>query len=199
MRINHSSRSLRAFSLIEVTIAMAIAAVALVTLLGLIPQGMDTMREAGDQAIMGRIHQQILNEIQLTPFEDANGASLLEKYDKMEFYYDAQGEELSDNRSPAGDPEREKGSFGHIYSARVSIPKGGTGTLPKSVGGAGYKGIKLDDSPTGPQNVNVRPVIVEVAPVGALGATFDFDQPNNFRLIKAYQTMIVKMGQDFQK
>jgi len=79
MRVIHSTRSIRGFSLIEVTIAMAIAAVALVTLLGLIPQGMETMREAGDQAIMGRIHQQILNEIQLTPFEDASGASLLDK------------------------------------------------------------------------------------------------------------------------
>lgn len=197
MRINHSPRSTRAFSLIEVTIAMAIAAVALVTLLGLIPQGMDTMREAGDQAIMGRIHQQILNEIQLTPFEDASGASLLDKYDGMEFYYDAQGEELSDNRSPAGSPEREKGSFGHIYSARVSIPKEGSGSLPKSVGGAGYKGLKLDVE-NGEKNPNMRPVIVEVAPVGGLGANFSFDEPNNFRLIEAYQTMIVKMGQDYR-
>lgn len=197
MKINHSPRSNRAFSLIEVTIAMAIAAVALVTLLGLIPQGMDTMREAGDQAIMGRIHQQILNEIQLTPFEDAAGVSLLDKYDGMELYYDAQGEELSDNRSPAGSPEREKGSFGHIYSARVTIPKDGSGALPKSVGGAGYKGIKLDIE-NGEKNPNMRPVIVEVAPVGGLGATFSFDDSNNFRLIEAYQTMIVKMGQDYR-
>src|SRR5690606_28035563 len=88
----------RGFSLIEVTIAMAIAAVALVTLLGLIPQGMNTMREAGDQAIQGRIHQQLLNEIQMTPFEDKNGTSLIDIYDKMEFFYDSQGEELSDSR-----------------------------------------------------------------------------------------------------
>lgn len=174
------------------TIAMAIAAVALVTLLGLIPQGMDTMREAGDQAIMGRIHQQILNEIQLTPFEDA----LLDRYDQMEFYYDAQGEELSDNRSAAGSPEREKGSFAHIYSAKVTIPKE-NGELPKSVGNAKYQGIRLDRQ-NGEKNPNMRPVIVEVAPVGGLGATFDFSDPQNFRLIKAYQTMIVKMGQDYR-
>lgn len=198
MRIAKQSRSKAGFSLIEVTIAMAIAAVALVTLLGLIPQGMDTMREAGDQAIMGRIHQQILNELQLTPFEDASGASLLDRYDGMEFYYDAQGEELSDNRSPAGDPEREKGSFGHIYSARVTIPKDGSGNLPKSVGGANYRGIKLDNVAGEQNNPYMRPVIVEVSPVGGLGATFEFDDPNNFRLISAYQTMIVKMGQDYR-
>ena len=184
----------RGFSLIEVTIALAIASVALVTLLGLIPQGMDTMREAGDQAIMGRIHQQILNEIQLTPFEDAGGNSLLDRYDGVEFYYDAQGEEMSDSMSPASDPDKAKGSFGHIYSARVSIPKEGSGNFPASVGGAGYKGFAFDGATVNP---NLRPVIVEVAPVGGLGLNFNFDDENSRRLIATYQTMIVKMGKDF--
>jgi len=183
------------FSLIEVTIAMAIAAVALVTLLGLIPQGMNTMREAGDQAIMGRIHQQLLNEIQLTPFDDSVGASLIDAYDGEEFYYDSQGEELSNTMDPAsGSPGREKGSFTHIYTARISIPRNGS-SFPKSVGGASFGGVGFDSNTV---NDSIRPVIVEVAPVAGLGTDFDFGLEKNFPLIEAYQSMVVKMGRDYR-
>jgi uncharacterized protein (TIGR02598 family) len=196
MHPSQTTRETGGFSLIEVTIAMAIASVALVTLIGLIPQGMDTMRQAGDQAIMGRIHQQILNEIQLTPFEDEAGVSMLDKFNGVEFYYDAQGEELSDSMTPEGsDPDRKKGSFAHIYSARISIPKEGSGNFPNSVGGGSYKGFSLDGKAINP---NLRPVIVEVAAVGGLGETFDFDSESTRHLISTYQTMIVKMGQDYR-
>jgi len=69
MNNNGKSKNTKGFSLIEVTIAMAIASVALVTLMGLIPQGMNTMREAGDQAIMGRIHQQVMSELQMADYD----------------------------------------------------------------------------------------------------------------------------------
>ena len=184
----------RGFSLIEVTIAMAIAAVALVTLLGLIPQGMNTMREAGDQAIQGRIHQQLLNEIQMTPFDDASGMSLIDVYDKMEFYYDAQGEELSDSREQGSVQEdRKKGSFGHIYSARITFPD--KGNAPASVGGAKFEGYSFDGMD---KNPFVRPVIVEVAAVAGLGDDFDWDSPDNRPLISSYQSIVVKMGQDYR-
>ena len=45
------------FSLIEVTISIAITAVALVALMGMLPAGMKTMREATDRAVETRIHQ----------------------------------------------------------------------------------------------------------------------------------------------
>lgn len=184
----------RGFSLIEVTIAMAIAAVALVTLLGLIPQGMNTMREAGDQAIQGRIHQQLLNEIQMTPFEDSTGKSLIDIYDKMEFYYDGQGEEISDSREQGSVPEdRKKGSFAHIYSARVTFPD--KGNAPASVGGAAFSGYSFDGLEP---NKFVRPVIVEVAAVSGLGDNFDWDSADSRPLISSYQSIVVKMGQDYR-
>jgi prepilin-type N-terminal cleavage/methylation domain-containing protein len=190
----------RGFSLIEVTIAMAIAAVALVTLLGLIPQGMNTMREAGDQAIQGRIHQQLLNEIQMTPFEDANKKSLIDVYHEMEFYYDGQGEELSDSRDQNSVPEeRREGSFAHIYSARITLPSGGEGTsrkAPGSVGGAKFEGYSFEVG--GEPNQFVRPVIVEVAAVSGLGKDFGWDLPENRHLISTYQSIVVKMGQDYR-
>jgi uncharacterized protein (TIGR02598 family) len=195
MKIPKPTRQ-RGFSLIEVTIAMAIAAVAVVTLLGLIPQGMDTMRAAGDEAIQGRIHQQILNELQMTPFEDLGGNSPLDQYHHMEFFYDAQGEELSDSKNQGSVPEeRKKGAFAHIYSARVSVLSvGGSNQAPDSVGSSNFKGYKFGgDEP----NQFVRPVIVEVAPVAGLGQNFRWDEERNRNLISSYQSVVVKMGQDY--
>ncbi len=180
-------RSCRGFSLIEVTIAMAIAAVAISTLLGLIPQGLDTMRQAGDEAIQGRIHQQILNELQMVPF-DGSAGDVLNSYHRKEFYYDAQGEELD---------AADKGSFSHIYSARVSILAPGGGSAPPSVDGASFNGYSFDGGGGGTENQYVRPVIVEVAPVAGLAANFDFDDPQNFHLISSYQSVVAKMGQDY--
>ncbi len=198
MKVFSIRTSHRGFSLIEVTIAMAIAAVGVISLLGLIPQGMGTMRDAGDQAIMGRIHQQVLNELQMTPFETpGGGASPLDSFHWVEFYYDAQGEELSDSLNQGSVSEnKKKGSFPHIYSARVSIPSpDGSKSAPKSVGGARFSGFSFSgDSEANPF---VRPVIVEVAAVGGAGANFDFEDPANRRLIKTFQSFVTKMGQDY--
>lgn len=198
-RFNGTTKAIRGFSLIEVTIAMAIAAVGVISLLGLIPQGMGTMRDAGDQAIMGRIHQQILNELQMTPFESPGGMgkSPLDSFHLVEFFFDAQGEEMSDSSNQGSVPEeKKKGSLAHIYSARVSIPSVDGGLkAPESVGGASFGGFSFgtDKAP----NPYVRPVVVEVAPVGGLGADFDFDLPDNRRLISTYQSFVTKMGQDY--
>jgi len=195
MKIENPVKRECGFSLIEVTIAMAIAAVALVTLLGLIPQGMNTMREAGDQAIMGRIHQQLLNELQSTPFDDSVGDSLLDAYNGAQFFYDSQGEELSNTmNSGSGGAGREKGSFAHIYTARISIPRKGR-QFPGSVGGAPFNGVGFNRATT---NDSLRPVVVEVAAVAGLGENFDFDFVKNFPIIESYQSMIVKMGRDYR-
>ncbi|MEX2580626.1 MAG: Verru_Chthon cassette protein B [Verrucomicrobiales bacterium] len=181
-------RPSRAFSLVEVTIAMAIAAIAVVTLLGLIPQGMETMREAGDKAIIGRIHQQLLNELQMTPFEDETGGSLLDEYDDMEVYYDAQGEELGFAKGGGSDIE---GSFEHIYTARITI---GASKAPESVGAGDYEGFTFGGNEVNPY---VKPVIIEVAPVSGLGENFDWSSEETRSLISTYQSIVVKMGQDF--
>ncbi len=173
------------FSLIEVTIAMAIAAVALVTLLGLIPQGMDTMREAGDEAIEGRIHQQLLNELQMTPFEK----DIIDTYDGKEFFYDSQGEEIGNTRDSG--KAGAKGSLAHIYSARVTLPD--LGKSPASVGGGSFNGYSFDGMDPNPF---IRPVIVEVAAVSGLAENFDWDSPDTRHLISTYQSIVVKMGRD---
>lgn len=175
------------FSLVEVTIAMAIAAVSLITLIGLLPQGMGTMRDAGDRAIEGRIHQQILNELQMTDFDS------LETYDGMEVFYDNQGEELGD--SEGGGDSGAKGSFEHIYTAKISIPSPSGGKVPDSVGGSSFSGIKFDN---GDPNENLRLAIVEVAAVAGRGADFKWDDEENRPIIHTYQSFVTKMGRDFK-
>jgi len=178
----------KGFSLIEVTIAMAIASVALVTLIGMLPQGMDTMREAGDMAIEARIHQQILSEIQMADFDR------LDDYDQMEVYYDTQGEELG---STKGGNSSAKGSFDHIYSARVSVPSQSGGTTPQSVGASSFSGVSFDGN--NGVNERLRVVIMEIAAVGGRGSDFDWDADANRSMISTYQTFVVDMGQDFTK
>lgn len=181
---NLHSPSSHAFSLVEVTIAMAIAAVALVTLIGMIPQGMNTMREAGDRAIEARIHQQILNELQMVDFD-----TIHDDYDGMVVFYDGQGEELGDSKGGGGGVA-EEGSFEHIYSAKISIPEL-SGGVPKSVGGGQFEGFKFGGDE---ENSEIRIVVFEVAAVGGRGKNFDWEDDENQPIISTYQTSVVKMG-----
>ena len=65
MKISPPFRNTKAqgFSLPEVTLALGIAAFGLTTLLGLLPQGLNNIRKAGDVAASTRISQQILGSI----------------------------------------------------------------------------------------------------------------------------------------
>lgn len=54
------------FSLAEVAIAVAIAALGFITLLGLLPNVLDSMRKSGSDIVLARIYQQMLNEAQQT-------------------------------------------------------------------------------------------------------------------------------------
>lgn len=188
--LKQSNRRCRGFSLVEVTIAMAIAAVAMVTLLGLIPQGMETMREAGDAAIEARIHQQILNEIQMADFES------VDDFHKQLFFYDAQGEEIGSSMD-VGSGSIEN-SFEHIFTARVFVPALINGEIPKSVGGASFGGYKLGERGPGSapaENQFLRPVVIEIAPIGGR-ENFDWESADSFPLISTYQTKVVMMGRN---
>jgi len=187
MKISINSGKSGGFSLIEVTLAMAIAAVGVVTLLGMVPQGMNTMREAGDEAIVARIHQQVLNELQMADFD------ALDRYHEMEIYYDDQGEELGNNKEGGGSA---KGTFKHVYSARIAVPQAIGGRAPESVGGASFSGMSFDKMAT--FNLLVRPVIIEVAAVGGMADRFDWGAPEYRNMIHTYQTNVVKMGHAFQ-
>lgn len=172
--------------MVEVTLAIGITAVALVSLMGMLPKGMQTLQKANDQAIMGRIHQQLLGELQLTPWESASGGdSPIDAFNGMTRIYDDQGIELPANRM---------GEFEHVYTARITIPRAGGGT-PTSVGGGTFVGVKVpgeEELDEGSPDDHMRLVLVEVTSV--VDPDFDTIDPRN---VETYRTVIAKMGQDF--
>lgn len=107
------------FSLVEVVLAMGIVAVAFIPLLGLMPLGLSTSRQAIDTTIEAQIIQQMTSQAQQTDFSlltTLNNNSLL--------YFDANGNTTT-SASAA------------IYKAGFSVPTGsgnaslpGTTTLP---------------------------------------------------------------------
>lgn len=59
-----------AFSLVEVAIALAIFAIAVVALLGLLPGGLNTYRRAMDLTVTSQIAQKIIHDFQESEFND---------------------------------------------------------------------------------------------------------------------------------
>ena len=77
-----------AFSLVEVVLAIGIVAFAFVAILGLLPVGMTTFRQAMDTATGSQIIQRVINEAQQTDFPT------LIKEPRLERYFDDQGNEV---------------------------------------------------------------------------------------------------------
>jgi uncharacterized protein (TIGR02598 family) len=92
------------FSLIEVTLAIGITSFALLAILGLLPVGMNTFRQAIDTAVTAQIAQRIVNDAQQTDFDTLNANLASGIPDR---YFDDQGNEVL----PAS---------GYIYQVRVT-------------------------------------------------------------------------------
>lgn len=200
MKYRLKFRKQRGFSLVEVTLAIGITAVALVSLMGMLPRGIKTLQRASDRAVMGRIHQQIMGEIQLTSWEvPSGGASAgkqapIEDFDGMIKYYDDQGIELTR-------PTTEEDKFRHVYTAKINLPKPGE-SVPSSVGNGNYGGATLPgDGEAISKDRFLRLVLVEITSnvderfLNNPGAGFDdLKYPG---AVFTYRTMIAKMGQQF--
>lgn len=156
------------FSLIEVTISVAITAVALVSIMGMLPKGMQTMAAATDRAIEGRIHQQIVGELMLTEWEKrAVYNNELRGYDDQGIHIMTASNVFANGRSTTD----------VIYRARILLPS---------------RTVVL---PGGEQAPDLQLVLIEIS--GLSQDNFDFDKLENARHIHTYQSMLVKMGQNF--
>ncbi|PTX93920.1 Verru/Chthon cassette protein B [Spartobacteria bacterium LR76] len=93
--LRHRRRAIarRAFSLVEVTIAIGIVAFAFVALVGVLPVGLQTFRRAIDASISAQITQRIINDIQQTDF-DVLVDGHTEPFQVSPRYFDDQGSEV---------------------------------------------------------------------------------------------------------
>lgn len=101
----------KAFTLVEVTIALGICATVMVALLGLLPTSLDQMREAKNLTTEARISEEIISDAQLLPWDE------LIELDGEERYYDDQGTRLQDLTGA--------NAFNHIYTAQIEVPEDG--------------------------------------------------------------------------
>ena len=183
MKSDQTPPSSEGFTLIEVTLAIAITAIALVGLMGLLPQGLKTLEAAGERAIEARIHQDILSEIMLTSWEKGKAGTPIDLLDGEIRRYDDQGIQLTDADNAKA-----------IFTAKINILKKGS-QLPVSVGGGASAGVNIPGDAT--ESANLRLAIVEIAAI--TDPSFDFGNPVFIKSIKTFRSLITKMGQDYTK
>ena len=76
----------RAFSLVEVVLAVGIAGIALVALLGLLPAGLKTFKSTMNTAVGSQIAERVFNDIQIANWSDIQSTNR---------FFDEQGNELT--------------------------------------------------------------------------------------------------------
>ncbi len=182
------------FSLIEVTVSIAITAVALVSLMGMLPAGMKTMREAADRAVETRIHQQVLSELQLVKWTSRFQFDYRMSGSPGVRFYDDQGIQIYKNGSNAmSDDEFDRS---HVYTARINVPSRGQ-ALPQSISGGSYAGTFVPASMT--PDPSLQLVIVEITSVidEAFETSSGFDDTKFLKTIRTFQATITKLGKDF--
>jgi len=107
-------RSARGFSLVEVTVAMGIVATVLVSLLALLPYGMDSIREAKSTQVQARIANEIISELQVADWGAGPTYSKLKEYDEVIRGYDAEGTQIDDTA------DKDRGDT--VYQVKIEVP-----------------------------------------------------------------------------
>jgi uncharacterized protein (TIGR02598 family) len=88
-----------AFSLVEVTLAMGIAALGIIAVLGLMPQGMEMSRKTGEMTAHRQILEQITNNLAQMTWADLTNLSA-SAASQNRFFYDDQGAQVADQSDP---------------------------------------------------------------------------------------------------
>ena len=141
-------RGVRAFSLVEISLALAIVAFAFVALLGLLPPGMRNFRAAMDMQTSTEIYQRVIADAQETDFDTLvslsssadfngiaveNGGSAGQFYRLPWRYFDEQGQEVK-VQDPEAPTAAEQAKVVYSVHIRGSKPGGASPTAANNKG-----------------------------------------------------------------
>jgi uncharacterized protein (TIGR02598 family) len=99
-------RSPAGFSLVEASLAMGIAAVGIISLIGLVPTSLDTLRESASDVAEAKIIQAVAADYQMSDWGERSEKM---KPDDKEYYFDQRGLEVP------------RGTFGHQFTAKATV------------------------------------------------------------------------------
>ncbi len=105
------------FSLVEIATSIGIIAFAFISLIGLLPTGLQVFREAIDSSNETWIEQRLNSMVQVTPW------ARIEELEKFRFYFDEEGR-LTDRTSPDESSAPEEQSVeNRIYAVKLLTAK----------------------------------------------------------------------------
>ena len=155
------------FSLVEVVLAVGIMALGVVTILGLLPHGMEVSRKTANELAESRIVDSIVGDLQGVKW-GAGGLPETEVIGQNR-YFDDQGLEIEPN-----DPDLE-GLLSYVVN--VELPPMDVRVPTNQVGA--------------PANVNLRRVVIRI--ISAPLKEFNFASPPPGVPVKTYSQLIAKM------
>lgn len=153
------------FSLVEVVLAVGIMALGVVTILGLLPHGLEMSRKTANEMAEARIIEHIVGEMQSTDWQS------LSTYGQQKRFFDDQGLELP-NLSSA------EARFALNYVVRVDVPA---------------LDVRLPtNNATAAADQNLRRVTIRM--VAAPLPDFNFDNPPAGVPVKNFTQLIANMS-----
>lgn len=163
----------KGFSLVEVVLAVGIMAMGVVTILGLLPHGMEMSRKTANEQAETRIVEQLVGEMQSADWTTMGGL-LGSGSGEIKAYFDDQGLRLANTGVDAGSQM--------VYLARVIFADQSDVTNGAPLPGKDYKAVP---------NKNLRRITVEVAVTQ--NPLFDFENPPPGVPVRRYTQLVGKM------
>lgn len=103
-------RPVAGFSLVEIVVALAVVATAVLTMVALLPSGLDDLRKSASRQADARIAQAVVADYQMQSWGAPSATMTLPGKD---FYFDIRGTEV--------DIKVESGKLEHAFTARAQV------------------------------------------------------------------------------